>query len=59
MREGRRVMIPYRTMGRDSGQGDTEGRFFLIIFFSKLSNYSYLLLLLFGHPTQTVRAPTH
>ena len=48
MREGRQVVIPYRTMSGVLGQGDTKGA--ESCFFSNLSN-SNLLLVLFSRPT--------
>ena len=49
MREGRQVVISYLT-GQWAGVWDKV--IFLIIFFSNLSNYSNLLLLLFNRPTR-------
>ena len=52
LREGRQAVISY---GARTGVWDKV--VFLIIFFSNLSNYSNLLLLLFGRPAQTLWAP--
>ena len=59
MREGRQMVISYRAMDGGLGQGDTEGAGLFNKFFSNLSKYSNLLLLLFSSPTQTGRVPVH